>query len=61
MVINEDIEWPSKLRVSFDAGRDERVGGHLTHSLSNFELIGDYKCGNIIDGSRRLEYSQNPM
>ena len=53
MVLNEGIEWPSKLRVSFHGGRDERIGGYLTHSLSNFELIGDDKCGNLLDGSRR--------
>ena len=53
MVINEGIEWPSKLRVSFHGGRDERIGGYLTHSLSNFEFIGDDKCGNLLDGFRR--------
>ena len=26
-VINEGIEWPSKLGVSFHGARDERIGG----------------------------------
>ena len=52
MVINEGIEWPSKLRVSFHGGRDERIGGYLTHFLSNFELIGYGKSGNLLDESR---------
>jgi len=37
------IEWLSNFRVTFHGGRDERIGGYLIHSLSNFELIGEDK------------------
>ena len=28
---------------------DESIGGILTHSSSIFELIGDDKCGNLLE------------
>jgi len=46
------IEWISNLGVSFHGGRDERIGGYLIHSLSNFEIIGEDKGGNLLEWSR---------